>query len=195
MTTATAITVELLPVTALHVDPVNPRPEPGDVDDLAGSIADIGIVNPLIVRPHDDGYGVLSGQRRLTAALQVGLDTVPCLVRQPATDADALAIATAENVGRKAMDPISEARTFRRLLDELGCTQAALGRRLGVSEFTVSVRLQLLALPDDLQEQVRTGALPVSRAYATLKKARGPKRKPRGKKAKATVCDLSLIHI
>lgn len=168
-----------LRVDLLDVDPVNPRAEPGDVTDLAASIADIGIVNPLVVRPAGDRYGVLSGSRRRAAAIAAGLDEVPCLVKRPPDDTAALAIATAENVGRNAMNPIEEARAFRRLLDDTGCTQRELGARIGVSEFTVSVRLQLLGLPDDVQTQIAAGELTVSSAYRQLKKTRGPQRRRR----------------
>lgn len=160
-------------VDLIDVDEVNPRREPGDIGELAASIADIGVLNPLILRPLAGGrYGALSGSRRLAAARSVPLDTVPAIVKHPADDGQALAIATAENVGRRAMNPIEEARAFRDLIDKLGVTQRDLGPIVGVSEFTVSVRLQLLELPDDVQAQLEAGELSINAAYNQLKRQR-----------------------
>lgn len=178
--------VDVLPADRLHVDPVNPRPEPGDVTDLAASIADIGIVNPLIVRTNADGYGVLSGSRRLAAARAAGVDEVPAIVRDVADDRQALAIATAENVGRQAMDPIAEARAYQRLIDESGMSQREVGRQCGVSEFTVSTRLQLLGLPEDKQQRIASGDLSIHRAYNEIKRERNPV--PTTRKRKACDC-------
>lgn len=163
-----------IPVAHLHVDPVNPRQEPGDVDELANSIVQVGVLNPLIVRPATgDRYGVLSGSRRLAAADAVGLDVVPCRVVHPADDNEALQIATAENVGRRPMSPIEEARAFRRILDDdQDLTQAELAGRLACSDFHVSVRLQLLELTEDEQQAVHDGTLTVTKAYELLKARR-----------------------
>lgn len=168
----------------LDVDPVNPRDEPGDVTELADSIAGIGLVNPLIVRPRGTGrYGVLSGSRRRKAATQARLEAVPCIVKYPADDGQALAIATAENLGRSAMNPIEEARAFKRLQEDLDCTQQHVAALVGVSDATVSVRLQLLGLPEGVQAKIAAGELTVQAAYDRLKRERrgdvAPTRKKR----------------
>lgn len=158
----------------LAVDPVNPRVNVGDVDELAASIGDVGILNPLIIRHHPTDpelYGVLSGSRRLAAARKAGLDVVPCLSHDHLDDRRALIIATAENIGRKAMNPIEEGRAFRAMA-ELGMTQAEVARACGTSVMPVSAKAQLLELPDEVQARIAAGELSWTRAYSQLLSSR-----------------------
>lgn len=174
------MTAQLLevPLDRLYVDPANPRRGgAGDVTELAASIADVGILNPLLVRVSaaPDRYGILSGQRRLAAARQAGLEQAPCVVHDPPDETTARIIATAENVGRKAMNPIEDARSFRQILDETpGMTQAQLAERLGTSQYTISTRLQLLELPAADQTAIAEGRLSASAAYDRFLRVRRP---------------------
>lgn len=177
--------LRLLPIEQLHVDPVNPRDEPGDIDDLAASIAEFGVLNPMLVREHDGGYGVLSGSRRLACAHRLALPRCPVRLLHPADDVEALAIATAENVGRKAMNPIEEARAYRALLDT-GLTQQQVADRVGVSGAKVSMYQRLLDLPADLQDRVRDGALTITRAIDQHGRRYKPSKKNRGRHVSAT---------
>lgn len=175
--------VELLPVALLDVDPCNPRKDPGDVTDLATSVAAAGVRQPLQVRPDGAGrYGVVCGSRRLAAALLAGLDAVPCIVRD-LTDDDALFYGGLENLARSSMNPIEEANLYRELLarnPEL--TQYDLAARLGVSQPKVAQRLKLLELDVDIQELVAAGEMSIAAAYRLAKSERGalpaPRRRP-----------------
>jgi ParB/RepB/Spo0J family partition protein len=176
-----ADTIVHLPIDALQVDEVNPREFIGDIDHLAVSIREVGVITPLIVRPSGhETYGVLAGSRRLMAAQQVGLDTVPCEVRDDLAETDAAILAITENVGRENLNPIEEAHAFQRLMDEHGLTHREIAERCGVSNATVAARLSFLEeLDEDEQEQVGTGVLGVKDAY-TLAKRRRRERAARG---------------
>lgn len=174
-----------LPVELLVVDPTNPRPDPGTVDELATSIAADGILSPLIVRQFPDGrYGVLCGQRRLTAARRVGLTAVPATVID-VDDRQAAIVGLAENLHRSSLDPISEARAYRRMLDQQpGLTQLELADRLGVSQPRIAQRLRLLQLPGPLQAAVAAGEVSIMSAYKQAKTTRGPLDRPRKRKTR-----------
>ena len=188
--------VELLPVGALVVDPTNPRPDPGDITELVESVRTDGVLSPLIVRPLVRGarYGVLCGSRRLAAAHAVGLTQVPCTVRTDLDDATAAAVGLAENVHRRSLDPIAEARAYRRMLDDTGCTQQELADRLGVSQPRVAQRLKLLELPAPLQAAVAAGEVTIASAYRAAKDTRGALPGPR-KRAKRSVTPADLIDL
>lgn len=170
-----------LPVADLRVDELNPRQEPGDVDGLAASLFAEGVNTPLVVRQRKGAesarWGVLSGSRRLAAARQVGLETVPCIVRELA-DADAAVLALAENVGHHQLDPIEEARAYELLSSGYQLTNADIARRVGVSAGHVSKRRQLLRLSTEEQQQVSAGELSIDRAYARA--CRQPTKEPAG---------------
>lgn len=175
--------LQMLPVDQLAVDPVNPRPAAGDVSELVASIIDIGVLNPLIVRPAPaGGWGILSGQRRWTAAQQAGLAEVPCLVRDGLDDDGAFAVAVAENLGRKAMSPLETAAALRAMLDK-GMTGAQVGARVGLSTATVSLYQRLVDLPEHVQAKVEAGELGVRDAIDRHGRRYRRSNKPRGRSA------------
>lgn len=186
-------------VGALTVDPTNPRTAVGDVDDLAASIAELGLQDPLIVRylgNHADGepcFGVIAGQRRLAAVLELGWQTVRCEIRDLDDTAAAIA-AAADNMARRQLNAMEEARTYRRLLDVTGLTQADLGRRLGVSQATITQRLKLLDLPDDVQELVAAGEISTTEAYRLAKRTRGALKAPRRRPESAHHDDEGVLE-
>lgn len=168
--------VQMLPTRQLVVDVTNVRGEGCNVDDLTLSVAAQGVLQPLLVRPRGSGtYGVVAGQRRLAAARNAGLDEVPCVIRDMDDAVAAVASAT-ENLGRSDLDPITEAETYRTLLDVTGATQQEIAGRLGVAPSTLSGRLQLLELPEDLQEAIRAGDMTVQAAKSMVRKARAARR-------------------
>lgn len=177
------MTAEQIPTSSLVVDATNVRvvgDSDLDVSELAASIADQGVLNPLLVRPLPDGrFGVIAGQRRLAAARAAGLDEVPCQVRELDDTGAAVASAT-ENLARVNLDPITEAETYQVLLRVTGATQTDLAGRLGVAASTMSARLQLLELPEDLREAVRDGDMSVKAAKQMVGKVRRAKATPRG---------------
>jgi ParB family chromosome partitioning protein len=148
-------------VAALTPNPLNPRGPvaPEDVEDLAASIRAQGILQPLLVTP--DGV-VVAGHRRLAAARLAGLDAVPAIAR-PVGEREQLELMLVENLQRRALSPLQEARAFRRLLDA-GLTQADVARRVGVPAATVHERLLILRLVPEAQALYGRNALPVTAA-------------------------------
>lgn len=175
-----------LPLDRLDVDPVNPRVhvDPADVDELAASIGQRGVDQPLQVRPALGGrYGVLSGQQRLQACQKAGLDEVPCLVHDRMDDRTATVLAITSNVGSKPMRPSDEARAYRSLVRD-GMTQAEVAETCGVSEPRVSDLLKLLDLPDDIIAKVDAGQVGLRRAVDVMRKRyENGRGKARGKAA------------
>lgn len=154
-----------LPVTDLHPRPENLRVDPNG-DDLVASIRQHGILQPLNVTANGDGWWVNAGHRRLDAAKKAGLLVVPCVVDDSIAGADTVAmVMLIENLQRRDLTPVEEARGYRRLV-ELGCTQREISDHVGVSTSVVSRRLRLLGLPDAAVERIQAGELTLELADA-----------------------------
>lgn len=138
------------------------------IADLAASVAQKGILQPILVTPHEEGgWELVSGERRWRAARKVGLTSVPVVVRD-VDDRELLEIALIENLQREDLDPIEEAAGYRRLLDEFGATQAELAERIGKSRPAVANALRLLELPEEVLDQIREGSLTAGHGRALL---------------------------
>ena len=138
------------------------------IADLAASIAQKGVLQPLIVTPREGGrYELVSGERRLRAAQRVGLATVPVVIRR-VEDRELLEIALIENLQREDLDPLEEAAGYRQLIEEFGLTQAELATEVGKSRPAVANALRLLELPEDVQRLVKERALSAGHARALL---------------------------
>ncbi|HZC31010.1 MAG TPA: ParB/RepB/Spo0J family partition protein [Gaiellaceae bacterium] len=164
--------VELLelPVDALHPSPRQPRRrfEPEAASGLAESIKTQGVIQPLLVRPRTaGGWEIVAGERRWRAAREAGKQTVPAVVRE-ADDRDTLLLGLIENVAREQLTPIEEARAYALLLDEFGLTLGEVAERVGRSKPSVSNRIRLLELPDDILGMVERGQLSEGHARAVL---------------------------
>ena len=162
--------VSHVPVTRITPNRFQPRATfaPEALADLAASIAQKGVLQPLIVTPgKNGGWELVSGERRWRAAQQAGLATVPVIVRE-VDERDLLEIALIENLQREDLDAIEEAAGYRRLIDEFGATQAELAEHLGRSRPAVANALRLLDLPDEVQAHVRQGALSAGHGRALL---------------------------
>jgi ParB family chromosome partitioning protein len=155
------------PVAAILPNPWQPRTEFADLRlrELAESIRQRGVLQPLVVRPAGNGFQLISGERRFRAAQMVGLETVPVVVRE-ATDNEMLEIALIENVQREDLNAIEEARAYRRMLDELSLTQDAVAERVGKDRSTVANALRLLQLPAKIQDRVASGEISAGHARA-----------------------------
>lgn len=129
----------------------------GDLADLAASIAEHGVLQPLLVRRVNDEWEVVAGRRRLAAARQAGLDHVPCVVRDLGDD-QAVDATIAENIHRRNLSPIEEALAYAHLRDT-GLTQAAIAKRVGRSQTTVCHLLKLIEFPADVRAEVHAGRL------------------------------------
>jgi ParB family chromosome partitioning protein len=164
--------VELLelPVEALHPNPKQPRRKfDGEAaTGLAESVKRQGIIQPLIVRPRAaGGYEVVAGERRWRAAREAGLATVPAVVREH-DDRDTLLVGLIENVAREQLSPVEEARAYAMLLDEFQLSLGDVSDRVGRSKPSVSNRIRLLDLPDDVLGMVERGQLSEGHARAVL---------------------------
>jgi len=157
----------LAPLAAIRPNPFQPRQTFSDpsIDELAESIRQKGILQPLLVRRVNEGYELIAGERRLRAAQRVGLEQVPVSVRD-ATDSELLELALIENLQREDLNPLEEARAYRRLMDEFALTQEAVAARVGKDRSTVANALRLLQLPDEIKAEIARGALSGGHARA-----------------------------
>ena len=159
-----------LPVDAIHPNPRQPRRrfEPDATSGLAGSIRAQGILQPVVVRPREaGGYELIAGERRWRAAREAGIGTVPAVVRE-ADDRDSVLLALVENVAREQLSPVEEARAYAVLLDEFELALGEVAERVGRSKASVSNRLRLLELPDEVLWMVARGELTEGHARAVL---------------------------
>jgi ParB family transcriptional regulator, chromosome partitioning protein len=159
-----------VPVEQIHPNPKQPRKrfEHDAVDGLAESIRAQGLIQPLVLRPRlQGGYELIAGERRWRAAREAGVPTVPAVLRE-ADDRESLLLALVENVAREDLSPVEEARGYAMLIDEFGLTLGDLAVRVGKSKPTVSNRIRLLELPDDVLAMVGRGELSEGHARAVL---------------------------
>lgn len=158
----------------LHGNTDNPRRHVGDVTELALSIREQGLLQPIVVAPDDQagGYVVLAGHRRLAALEQLHAPRALCLIRFPKNSTEAIALMLVENGQRVAVTPLEEARAMQRLIDS-GMTQADVARRIGKSPTHVSMRITLLSLNPDEQRAVEDGALLLRDARVQARKRKG----------------------
>jgi ParB family transcriptional regulator, chromosome partitioning protein len=161
-------------LTDVPVDRIDPNPrQPREVFDedelaeLAASIREVGLLQPLVVRRAGERYELVAGERRLRAAGLAGLDHVPVVVRET-SDTDLLREALIENIHRTELNPLEEAAAYRQLLDDFGATHEELARRIGKSRPAVSNALRLLTLPPPVQRRVAAGVLSAGHAKALL---------------------------
>src|ERR671937_1945092 len=150
-----------LPLEVINPNPDQPRTrfDPASITSLAASIADAGMVQPLIVRPLADGrYELIAGERRWRAAREAGLQTVPAIVRDEG-EAERLQTALIENMAREDLNPVDEARACATLVEDLGISKEELARRLGRSRPAISNLIRLLDLPPEALDLIAAGKL------------------------------------
>jgi ParB family chromosome partitioning protein len=159
-----------LDVAQIAPNPDQPRAkfDPAGLDALAGSIDSVGLLQPLIVRPLDDGrYELVAGERRWRAAQQAGIDRVPAVVRTSPED-ERLQAALIENMVREDLNPVEEARACAALVDDLGISKEELARRVGRSRAAISNLIRLLDLPDSVLALLERGDLSEGHGRAIL---------------------------
>ncbi len=163
------VSVTSLPVGLLDANPYQPRQgiDVAGLEKLKASIAEHGVLQPIMVRPQGERYQVVAGERRLRAARGVGLEHVPVVVRNVPDDR-MLELALIENLQREDLDPIEKAESFRAYLEGSGRTQEVAAQRLGLDRSTVSNMIRLLELPGEVQQLVRAGAVAMGHARALL---------------------------
>ncbi|MCB1349179.1 MAG: ParB/RepB/Spo0J family partition protein [Maritimibacter sp.] len=162
---------QMVPIERVVPNPDQPRRTftPADLDDLAASIREKGIIQPLILRKKGSGemFEIVAGERRWRAAQMAQLHEVPALVRDY-TDTEALEIAIIENIQRADLNAVEEAAGYRELMDRFGHTQEKLAEALGKSRSHIANMLRLLNLPSDVQELLREGKLSAGHARALV---------------------------
>ena len=161
---------EELPVASIRPNPRQPRTEfdAEALAELSASIAEVGLLQPVVVRPLAGGeYELVMGERRLRATTMAGLTTIPAIVRQT-EDADLLRDALLENLHRAQLNPLEEAAAYQQMLSDFGCTQEELSKRIKRSRPQISNTIRLLNLPPRVQRRVAAGVLSAGHARALL---------------------------
>ena len=156
---AVPVTVDV-PIARVRPNPLQPRKrfDPDGLASLAASIAEHGVIQPIVVTETIDGYQLVAGERRLRAAQAAGLDRIPAVIRQLA-DREQLEVALVENLQREDLDPLETADAYRQLIDEFGFSQDDLAARVGRARSTVANTLRLLDLAPGVQAAVADGRL------------------------------------
>ncbi|HUG88889.1 MAG TPA: ParB/RepB/Spo0J family partition protein [Actinomycetota bacterium] len=165
-----------IPLAAISPNARQPREtfDEEGIASLASSIREVGVLQPIVVRRHEDGYELVAGERRLRAAKQAGLATIPAVIRDT-DDIDSLREAIIENIHREDLSPLEQAAAFQELLEDLGASHDELAERLGYSRSHVTNTIRLLQLPPAVQRLVGEGKLSAghARALLTLEDAEG----------------------
>lgn len=158
-----------IPIGQIHANAKQPRQvfDEDALAELAHSIREFGVLQPVVVRPDGDGYELVMGERRLRGAAAAGLDAIPAIVRSTA-DAAMLRDALLENIHRAQLNPLEEAAAYQQLLEEFGTTHDELAQRIGRSRPQVSNTIRLLNLPLAVQRRVAAGVLSAGHARALL---------------------------
>jgi ParB family transcriptional regulator, chromosome partitioning protein len=164
-----------LPIALLRPNPFQPREhfEPELLEDLAKSIREKGILQPIVVRPvpnQPDEYQIVAGERRWRAAQKARLHEVPVVIRA-FTDAEALEVALIENIQRADLNAIEEARGYRQLIEKFNYTQEALGQTIGRSRSHIANTIRLLQLPQAVQDFIYSGKLSAGHARTLVGQA------------------------
>jgi len=144
----------LIPIDQIDPNPNQPRQVMGDLSELISSIAEKGILEPLVVRQRGDRYQIIAGERRYQAAVQVGLRDLPAVIRE-VDDTEVIELALIENLQRKDLTPFEEAEALHGLADRCGYTHEDLARRLGKSRTAVTESLALVVMPEEVRTLCR----------------------------------------
>lgn len=162
--------LRMVPLDEIRPNPEQPRQifDGDNLEALADSIREHGVLSPLIVRRHEGRYVLIAGERRLRAAGLAGLEEVPVLVRDAEQPVEQLELALVENLQRADLDPIEAARGYERLVREFGLTQEKVAERVGLDRSTVANAIRLLGAPDFVLQAVRDGRITAGHARALL---------------------------
>lgn len=158
-------------IKSIVTNPGQPRKvfEPQELEDLSSSIREFGVIQPIVVKKCSEGqYFLIAGERRLRAGLMAGLEKIPAIVRT-ADEKEVALIALVENVQRENLSYIEEAIAYKRLMEDHGLTQGEIARRVGKQQSTISNKIRLLILPEELQMILSEHQLTERHARALLK--------------------------
>ncbi len=164
-----SVGVRIVPIDHIEPNPEQPRLifEPDALNELAASIREHGVLQPILVRPlGPNTYQIVAGERRWRAAQRAGLRALPIVLREDLTDLDVLEIGIIENVQRADLNPLEEAMAYRTLIDQFGRTQAQVSQTVGKSRPHVANTLRLLTLPETVRQHLIEGRLTAGHARA-----------------------------
>lgn len=158
-------------VASIHPNPYQPRAtfDEESIAELAQSIQQVGLLQPLLVRKVDDGYELVAGERRLRAVTSLGMEKVACIVQQDIEDESSAMMALIENLQREDLHYLEEAQCYQKLLETYGLTQEELANRLGKSQSSIANKLRLLKLSDEVKAVMTEKRLSERHARALLK--------------------------
>ena len=158
----------------LDIDDIKPNEnqprktfDPEKIEDLANSIKEHGVIQPLVVRKIETGYEIVAGERRWRAARQAGLKEIPCIVRE-LSDEQNMLFAIIENMQREDLNPIEEAEGLERMITNFGMTQSEISKSVGKSRPYITNSLRLLKLPDEIKDMMVDGKLTTGHGRALI---------------------------
>jgi ParB family transcriptional regulator, chromosome partitioning protein len=156
-------------VADIRPNPYQPRKlfDPEKLEELANSIQQYGVIQPIVVRRLSAGFELVAGERRWRASQKVGLRVIPAVIRDY-SDAEMMEIALIENLQREDLNPMEEATSYKRLMEEFGLTQEEVSKKLGRSRSLIANTVRLLQLPDVIQEFVSRGTISMGHAKPLL---------------------------
>ncbi len=159
----------LCPIEKIRPNPLQPRVSIDEklLKGLADSIREKGLIQPLVVSEEEGSYQIIAGERRWRAAQLAGVKKVPVIIKDYTPD-EALEVALIENIQREDLNPIEEAMAYKRMVEELGYSQAKVAKRVGKDRSTVANMIRLLNLPKAIQEDILEGRLTTGHAKAIL---------------------------
>ena len=159
-----------IPLAELRSNPYQPRKtfDEEALNELASSIKEHGVFQPIIAKKSIKGYEIIAGERRVKASQLAGLTTIPAIIRD-FTDQDMMEIALLENLQRENLNALEEAQAYKKLLDELSLTQEQLAKRLGKSRSHITNMLGILTLPEEVKSQIIAGKLTMGHARVLSK--------------------------
>lgn len=163
----------MVPIDRVDPNPDQPRQVMGDLTELKASIVEKGIIEPLIVRPRGDRYGIIAGERRYQAAVQIGLTELPVVVR-PADESESIELALIENLQRKNLTAFEEAEALQALVDRFTYTHEQLAKRLGRSRTSITESLSLNAMPAEVQRLCRLADITSKSVLLEVVRQRSP---------------------
>ncbi len=160
----------VIPIDSIDINPDQPRKTfiDQELEELSRSIKEFGVIQPIIVKKSGSRFLLIAGERRIRASLLAGLDKIPAVLREADTKDMAL-IAIVENVQREDLNYIEEAMAYKCLVDEFGLSQSEIARKVGKQQSTISNKLRILALPEDIRTALTSNKLTERHARALLR--------------------------
>ena len=159
-----------VPISEILANPQQPRKVFYDeaIEELSGSIKEYGVLQPIILKYNGSGYTIIAGERRFRAAQMAGLSKIPAVVKSM-EDQEAALISLVENVQREDLNFLEEARAYKKLMEDFGLTQVEIAEKVNKKQSTISNKIRILSLPEDIQDKLVENRLTERHARALLK--------------------------